>query len=85
MVAITITRTDLTAAEHRYVRQDFWLARGFRIHTHSGASDKTGAVHFRLGAALRAPAGKATLADDMGSDRRDLDLVVFADQFHRGV
>jgi hypothetical protein len=40
---------------------------------------------FRRCAALRAPAGKATVADDMGFDRRDLDLVVFADQFHRGV
>jgi len=34
---------------------------------------------------MRAPAGKATVADDIGFDRRDLDLVVFADQFPLGV
>src|ERR1019366_2852471 len=35
---------------------------------------------FRLDAAMPAPAREATVADDMGFDRRDLDLVVFADQ-----
>ena len=40
---------------------------------------------FRLEITSRAPAGEATVADDMGFDRRDLDLVVFADQLQRGV
>ena len=40
---------------------------------------------FRLDAAMRASAGEAPMADDIGFDRRDLDLVVFADQFPLGV
>ena len=40
---------------------------------------------FRLDAAIRAPASKAMVADDIGFDRRDLDLVVFADQLARRV
>jgi hypothetical protein len=40
---------------------------------------------FRFASALRAAAGKAPVTDDMRPDRRDLDLVVFADQFHVGV
>ena len=34
---------------------------------------------------MRAAAGKAPVADDIGLDRRYLDLVIFADQFHVGV
>jgi hypothetical protein len=34
---------------------------------------------------MPAPAGEATVVDDIGFDRRDLDLVVFADQFPLGV
>jgi len=40
---------------------------------------------FRLGAAMLAMAGKTPVADDIGFDRRDFDLVVFADQFQAGV
>jgi len=34
---------------------------------------------------MPAAAGKAPVADDIGLDRRYLDLVIFADQFHVGV
>jgi hypothetical protein len=40
---------------------------------------------FDGGAAMRAVAGKASVADDIRLDRRDLDLVIFANQFHVGV
>ena len=40
---------------------------------------------FRRDAAMRASAGEAPVADHIGFDRRDLDLVVFADQVPLGV
>ena len=40
---------------------------------------------FHPRAAMRAAAGEAPVADDMRLDRRDLDLVIFADQLHVGV
>ena len=40
---------------------------------------------FHRSAAMRASAGEPPMADDIGLDRRDLDLVVFADQFPLGV
>ena len=40
---------------------------------------------FDARATMRAAAGKAPVADDIGLDRRYLDLVIFADQFHVGV
>src|SRR5450631_1327842 len=39
---------------------------------------------FRLGPAMLAAAGETPVADDMGFNRRDFDLVVFADQLHVG-
>ena len=43
-----------------------------------------GAGAFACSAAMRASAGEAPMADDIGLDRRDLDLVVFADQLRAG-
>ena len=44
-----------------------------------------GARAFASTHAKCASTGEAPMADDIGFDRRDLDLVVFADQFPRGV
>jgi hypothetical protein len=40
---------------------------------------------FYLSATMRASAGEAPMAHDIGLDRRYLDLVIFPDQFHLGV
>src|SRR5271165_3330454 len=44
-----------------------------------------GVVVATAGAGAFAAAGEATVADHIGFDRRDLDLVVFADQVRLGV
>ena len=40
---------------------------------------------FYLSTTMRAAAGEAPIAHDVGLDRRYLDLVIFPDQFHLGV
>lgn len=44
-----------------------------------------GRLRLHPGATLPAVAGKAPMADDIGRNRRYLDLIVFANQFHVGV
>jgi hypothetical protein len=44
----------------------------------------SGRRSFDARAAMRATAGEAPVANDMRLDRRDLDLVIFADQLHVG-
>ena len=51
----------------------------------SGKRSRAGAPALLSRATMRAAAGEAPVADDIRLDRRDLDFVIFADQFHFGL